>query len=179
MKRNKAARRYAKALFGLGRETDRLEVLHDDVVALQSLLRASEAFHAFAENPLIPRDRRRASLKALFENRLDTVTLTFLLFIDEKDRLGLLPGICEAFERLYDDWNGNLKVTVVSARPLKDDQLARLCERLRARLQKNIVPVTRVAPALLGGFRVHAGDQVFDASIATQLVRLKQKLIHA
>lgn len=174
-----AATRYAKALFSLARETDQLEKVRDEMAQVGQALVQSEPLRAFIGNLLITGARREATLAALFEERLSKTCYEFILLLERKKRLRLLPDCCSVFRELYNELTGVLKVTATSAHPLLEAQLAEITRRLSDKFSKTIQLETKVDAGLIGGFKLQSGDQIFDYSIATQLEQLKQRLIHA
>lgn len=179
MKTAAASLRYAKALFGLARDQDALEPVHEDMRALAALLEDSPVFARFTEDPRISPENRGQALDALFRDEAHSLTLRFLAFLDAKDRLDVLPGICRDFASLYRDHRGILLVRITAASALTPDQTAAIEARLHDKFGKQIQSTVHVDPALLGGFKIQAGDTIQDHSIATQLNVLKHKLIHA
>lgn len=74
------------------------------------------------------------------------------------------------------DQAGLSVATVTSARPIAEQQLARLQERLSKSygMQLRINPV--VDPAIIGGIRVQVGGDVIDGSVASRLNELRLQL---
>ena len=103
----------------------------------------------------------------------------FLLLLDEKGRLDELADVCEVFEQLYYERQGIVKVHVTSAVPLSPEQSTAVQDGLRTKFAKEIDLSVEEDPALIGGLRIQAGDQIFDSSIAAQLEMAKTKLMHA
>jgi F-type H+-transporting ATPase subunit delta len=171
--------RYAKALFGLARDREVLDPVYADLRDLERLLRDCPDFARFTADPRIPPAPRAAALDALFRDRAHPLTLRFLSFLDSKDRLGHLPGICRHFAALFHLHRGILEVRITSATPLTPEQVSAIETRLHARFGKQIQSTLHLDPALLGGFKIQVGDTIHDSSIATQLHVLKQNLIHA
>ncbi len=179
MKSGAAAKRYAKALFDLAGEQDHLEAIRTDVGDLTRLLEESPDFARFVSDPTIPADKRSEVLEALLKDRADPLTARFLAFLDSRDRLDQLPGICEVFTALYNEIKGILRVEITSAVPMTAEQVEQVKQRLHVKFGKQIESTESVDPTLLGGFKVRVGDTIHDYSIATQLQTLKQKLINA
>lgn len=74
------------------------------------------------------------------------------------------------------DQRGRIVATVTSAAPLDEARLARLGEQLKATYGRDVTFNVVIDPALVGGIRIQAGDDVIDASIAARLGDLKLKL---
>jgi F-type H+-transporting ATPase subunit delta len=174
-----AATRYARALYETAREQDCLDAVGDDIEAVGNLLAASDDFAHFIAYPGVEPARQVAVLNHLFGEQAAPLTNRFLAFLVEKSRLDVLTDICAAFGKLYDDAKGVLRVQVISARPLADDQAAALADRLGQRFARTILPTHSVDPALIAGFVIVAGDQVLDFSVRSQLDDLKKKIIEA
>ncbi|MEM7395568.1 MAG: ATP synthase F1 subunit delta [Verrucomicrobiota bacterium] len=176
---SKAARRYARAVFDLAHQSDRLDPVYDDMKSVRALASESPEFAGFINNPLIPVEKRQTVLKALFSKKLETIALQFLYLLNEKGRLGLLDEVCDHLETLVLDLKKRLKIHVVSARPLEKEQLATIKKKMSKRFGREIEADVSDDPALLGGFKIHVGDQVFDSSLAHRLELFKQQLIKA
>lgn len=174
----KAARRYARALFLYGQEQGSLDALAGDLSGLGRLLRDCPDLAAFVKNPVIPEVKRDAVLDTLLA-KADATTVRAMRYLVHRRRLALLPGICAAFQQMYDELRGVLRVDIVSASELQAGQVDAICGKLQKRLGKTIAAAVRVDASLLGGFLVIAGDQVYDHSIRSQLERLKKRILNA
>lgn len=74
------------------------------------------------------------------------------------------------------DQRGRTVASVISAAPLSAAQLERLTTALSARYGTAVTINTQIDPAVVGGLRVQIGDDVIDASVATRLHDLRQRL---
>ena len=70
-----------------------------------------------------------------------------------------------------------VRVRLITATALDADVLERVTGQLRAALGGEPRLQMLVQPGLIGGAVVRIGDTVYDASIATQLETLRQKMI--
>jgi len=174
-----SATRYAKALFELARDTGKLEVVRDDLVALEALRADNPELAAALASPVLPSAARLGLLDALLEGRADGLTRRFLRFLESKRRLPRLGAIVAVYQELWREHSGILEVTLISAVPLPADQRAALEERLAKRFQRRIVAEVAVDPTLIGGFIVKVGDNILDFSIRAQLRRVEQHILSA
>ena len=175
---SKAAKRYARAFFQLASDQEELDATRQDMLILKDLSSGSTEFQQFIKNPVLPADQQKKVLQSLFEAAHPS-TLRFLQFLVDKKRLGDMMSICEFYEQFYCAKNNILKVTITSASPLDEEQLAAIRERLESRFEKTIEAISILDPLLLGGFRVKVGDTIHDYSIQAQLQRLREQLINA
>src|SRR5690349_18894043 len=94
-----------------------------------------------------------------------TLLKSFLTLLREQRALKSMPRILDQVQKLEDIGAGVRRVRVEAAEALDQDQLAK-------QLSKALGPVTvdlTVNPALIAGLKVQVGDELIDASIATQL----------
>jgi F-type H+-transporting ATPase subunit delta len=175
----RSARRYAKALFRLAREEQRLASVASDLADLRRLDETSADFSRLIRSPVIPEDRRTVLLRELLDGRADPLTLRFALFLVERGRIDQLADIALLFEELFNEHAGILRARVESAAPLTADQEAAIRKRLGSRFGKRVVTDTEVRPELLGGFRIRIGDTLHDYSLQSQLAHLRKQWINA
>lgn len=104
------------------------------------------------------------------------VLADFLAFLAHKNRHAFADEILERFLELALEHIGVMKVEVVSAVPLTDEQLARLQQKLVQRSQKKVQLSHRVDPSLIAGLRLIAGDMVMDTSVKGSLAGMKENI---
>ncbi len=177
MAESNVAKRYAKALFDLAIETNRLDAVCEDMRALRTILAQTPALARFLDDPLMKPERREVILRAIFESDLEALVFRFMLFLEAKHRMAILADTCSAVDALYDEHKGILKVSVISARELAADQVTAIEERLHQLTDKTIETRVTIDPALLGGFKVILGDRVLDFTLQRQLSNIKRKII--
>jgi F-type H+-transporting ATPase subunit delta len=97
------------------------------------------------------------------------------MVLNEHDRLGLLRPITTAFRRHYEERQNQQRVQVRTACPLHEDQINRLRDELRQVMKQEPVLEIHVDPVLLGGLVVQVGDWLYDASVRTQLLAIRNR----
>lgn len=176
---SKAAKRYAKAFFAIAQESNSLEVVIADFQAVANVLEQSIELDSFLKAPLITSEKRKAVLKALFELKVDKLTLEFFYFLERKNRLDITKDVITEFVGLHDELMNVRRIVIISAFAMDKGQVDKIKSRLQEKLQKNIIAEVIVDSSLIGGFKVKVGDSVFDLSIETQLNKLKQSIVKA
>ena len=63
------------------------------------------------------------------------------------------------------------------ARPLDEQAMKAITERLTALLGKTAIPHVRVKPEILGGVIVRAGDTIYDGSLRRRLESMRRQLL--
>ncbi|GAB6062648.1 F0F1 ATP synthase subunit delta [Deferrisoma palaeochoriense] len=178
MNRKRIARRYAKALFELARDAGRAEEVGRELREIYELLSTNPELRATLLTPVLPRRVKAEVLAALLE-RLGPSDLVanFLRVLLEARKLPVLSDILEAYEALADEAAGRVRGEVLTALPLEPDEVEAIRTALAKRLEKEVQLSARQDPEILGGVVARVGNLVFDASLRTQLQRLRDSFL--
>jgi F-type H+-transporting ATPase subunit delta len=177
MRSSAAARRYARALFGLAEETGAIPQIRGELALIAALFESEPELRNALFRPLHPVAERRAVLRSLGERlSLTPILRNFFAYSIDQRRLVDFDAIRAEFDQLADAAAGLVKARVTAAAPLDDAQRARLERALAARTGRNVELEILVDPALIGGAVATVGNVVFDGSLRTQLSQLRDTL---
>lgn len=169
------ARPYAKAAFELAQEEGDL-ARWDAMLGLISQLAADEAIGRLLDNPKVSNAETVRLISDAAGEELSERFEGYLSVLAANDRLALLPEITRLYRRLRDEAERRLKVRVVSAIPLDDDQASRLRDALARRFDREIELENEIDQGVIGGAVVYAGDEVIDGSLRGRLQKLSGSL---
>ncbi len=175
MSETQVASRYAKSLIDLAKEQNALEKVKADIDFFTVTLRKNPKLQAVLKNPIISLDKKAAILKAIFGDKVHKIISEFFRIVVRKGRSQILYATAHEFINEYNRRNNIVNATVTSAAQLSDENKKRM-ETLIAQATKGRVLLTaRTNPDLIGGFILKVGDKQFDASISSQLKKLKKE----
>jgi F-type H+-transporting ATPase subunit delta len=173
------ARRYARALFGIGVDAGTFEVLGQEIGDLAALWTSSAELRQALENPVFRPDEKRKVLEQILPRVAPTMEVRRLaLLLLERRRIMLLPAIARAYRDMADEHTGRVRARVSSAEPLAPAVVDRVRRALEERTGKKVIVETAVDPSLIGGVVAQVGDLVLDGSVRTQLADLRSKLLN-
>ena len=175
MKSTKSAIRYAKAILELSSETNAVDQVAADMERIVEAGNDTEDFQVFLNSPVIKTDKKISILKVLF-SEFTELTMSFIELITKNKREYLLTEIASAFVNLLKKQNGIVPISVTSAVKLEKQTLNQILEKLKSHVDGEFEVTEEVDPALIGGFIVRMEDKQIDASIASQLNRMKIEL---
>ncbi len=97
MNQSKITVRYAKALFGLVKEDNSLDIQKKDIELLSQCLREIPELQDVIQSPVMKTSEKIRLFDLSFGDSFSPLTVTFLHLILESRREEYLPGICQVF----------------------------------------------------------------------------------
>jgi F-type H+-transporting ATPase subunit delta len=175
--REGTAKRYAKALHMIARESGSTAAVGSDLERLLEAVDDQPQAHDVLTRPWIKGSDRRAIALAVAEKiGCGKTVRDFAGLVAERGRMDHLGEIAAAYRQLVDEDQGQARATVRTAAPLTDAEKQELSRRLGGALGKRIILEERVDPALLGGFVAQVGSYILDGSLDGQLARMRERL---
>ncbi len=169
-------RRYAKALFELGRETGEFEAVGRELRGVARAFDDPAVVRLVGLATLDGRTRRVMASQVSVRLALSRLLGSFLGVLAANNRLRELGTVEREYQRLEDRALGGVRARVRSARPLSDESRHRINEVFERQTGKQVIAEAAVDPELLGGVVVEVAGRVFDGSLRTRLERLERSL---
>ena len=179
MRDETVARSYAETLFALASRHEGAERYQDGIETLARLLDENPDFRTFVETPRIPLGQKKEVVGKAFGSVLPRPLLNFVLVVLDKRRQRLLRQIAREYHGLVDEHLNRVHAEVTVARPLDEQALREVTDRLTRLLGKTAIPHVRVKPEIVGGIVVRTGDTIYDGSLRRRLDGMKRQLLSA
>jgi F-type H+-transporting ATPase subunit delta len=172
---SRLSKRYAKALFSLGQEDGNYDQYGRNLVEFAEFCQQHADFRQVIANPVFAvEDRKRILQSVLEKSGFSDMVKNFLYLLLEKDRIGAIESITAYYAKLTDDISNVARAEVITARPLKEESLARIEGSLERLTSKKIRSEVKEDRELIGGVVVKIGDMVLDGSVKAQIEGLKE-----
>jgi F-type H+-transporting ATPase subunit delta len=173
-----AAARYARALLEVAsRESADLETAARELDEFIAFLKEQPALDGLLRNPAVPAPRKRAAMIEITKlSGLTPIVSKLLVLLADRDRLMLLPEVSSTYHEMLAERQNVVRAEVTSAEPLSQERIEAIERRLSAVTGKRVSMTTRVERDLIGGIVARVGSTVYDASVATQLKRIRERL---
>ena len=172
------AARYARALFEVSCDSSDVEKTEQDILSFQQLLDGHATLSSALLSPTISVTEKRKLVQAVLSRmQVSAVAERLLLMLADRDRLELLPEVCEIYNALLMDHRGVVRAHITTAEPLDTLHLESMVQALAKATGRKIKVETSVDDTLVGGMVTQIGSTVFDGSIAHHLDRLRQRFI--
>ncbi|MBU3660062.1 MAG: ATP synthase F1 subunit delta [Flavobacteriales bacterium] len=175
MKSAKSASRYAKALLELAVDQQKVEAIESNMQRILTAAKETNEFQVFLNSPIINIDKKIDVLNKLF-GEFEPLTLSFIALITKNGRERFITEIAHSYISQVKEYKGIVPITITSARALDAATKANIIAKISATVKGTLEITEIVDETIVGGFVVRMGDKQFDASVATQLLRMKQEL---
>ena len=168
--------RYARAILETAVQEKVSDKIFGDFLVVNDILADSRELRVLTSSPVLQHWKKKEVYQAVFEGRISTLTLNFLMFLLDKKRGDLIPSIIAQYVIQYNIMNNKLPVEIYSAIELNDNIKQKIVNELEDWTQKTILPDFKLQPELKGGMMIKVDDWVYDASLKNQLEILYKKL---
>ncbi|AKC75686.1 F0F1 ATP synthase subunit delta [Staphylococcus sp. EG-SA-6] len=170
------ANKYAKALFDVAIDKDRLDLMYDELSEVSEATKNyGEDLRAIDSNPNQPASERRKFVGIVFGDA-NYYLKNMLMILANNRHLVLINSIFKEFKSLYNEYHNEDSAIVESVYQLSDEELDRIKDLILKQTNLSQVHITtKINPELIGGFRVKVGTTVLDGSVKKDLEQIERK----
>ena len=171
------AKRYAKALFNLAQDDDKVEQYGQELDGFVRLLGELPDLANAMQNPLYAEAARKAVFHSIAEKvGLSPILTSFINLLIEKKRVQNIAEIAEFYHRLIDAHANIARAQIKAATELNEDVVQEIARTLEKMTGKHVVVEFQQDPSLIGGIVAKIGDVVLDGSVRRQLLTFKETM---
>jgi F-type H+-transporting ATPase subunit delta len=169
---------YARSLFEVAQEQNKLDKVRDELGEFADALNDSRELQVFLFSPYFSTKEKSEGLDKAISGADDT-TLNFLRLLIEKHRMPVIFRVRAEFDQLWEEENKLLPVTVTSAVELPKETVKQIGDRIAEQTDRKVDLQSKVDPDILGGIVVRVGNSVLDASIRNRLENFRKQVARA
>jgi F-type H+-transporting ATPase subunit delta len=169
---------YARSLFEVAHEQDKLDVIREQLGAFSDALSEDRDLQVFFFSPYFATKEKQDGLERVVSDA-DPVIINFLKLLIEKHRMPALFRIRASYDALWEKENRLLPVHITSAVELDNAIVKQLGDRIADQTDRKVNVSADVDPDILGGIVVRVGNSVLDASVRNRLEQLRRQVARA
>ena len=169
---------YARSLFEVAQEHDKLDVVREQLGVFADALSESRELQVFFFSPYFSTQEKEEGLDRAITGA-DPVFMNFLKLLVEKHRMPVVFRVRSTYEELWDDEKRLLPVAITSAVELDKKIVDQLGDRISEQTGRTVELSSNVDPDILGGIVVRVGNSVLDASVRNRLEQLRRQVAKA
>lgn len=179
LKTDTIGRVYAQALLELATEQGVVDELADQVQQIMPMVTAGGELHRLLSNPAIGDTERGQIIQRVFQGKVHDLLYKIFRVLGDKGRLSSLPQVASGYLLAVAHAKGQVDVQAFVASELDEQAAAQVAQQIGQALGKTVSLTQHVDPSLIGGMKIKIGDRLIDASVASQLRNMKNKMIAA
>jgi F-type H+-transporting ATPase subunit delta len=166
---------YARSLFEVAKEQDKLDVVREQIGQFADALDGNRELAIYFFSPYFSTAEKKDGLGRLLEG-VDPAVGNFLELLVENHRMPAVFRVRREFERLWEQENKLLPVTITSAVALDEATVKGIGDAIGQQTGQRVQLTADVDPDVLGGLVVRVGNSILDASIRNRLENLRRSV---
>jgi F-type H+-transporting ATPase subunit delta len=166
---------YARSLFEVAKEQDKLDVVREQLGQFAAALDGSPDLSTFFFAPYFSTKEKEEGLGKLLDG-VDPIVENFLKLLIENHRVPAIHRVRREYDVLWEQENKLLPVTITSAVVLDEATVKSIGDAIGQQTGQQIELTANVDPDVLGGLIVRVGNSILDASIRNRLENLRRSV---
>lgn len=167
---------YGESLYELAKEESLSQSIGEQMKVLCACFQQEPDFIRLLSSPSLTKAERCQILDDSFRGKVHPYLLNFMKILTEKNYIRYFSDCCDAYAQHYNQDNGILSVTAVTAVALSENQTEKLTSKLAAITGKHIDLVNRIDPSCLGGVRLDYDGKRLDDTVSNRLDTIRDLL---
>jgi F-type H+-transporting ATPase subunit delta len=169
---------YARSLFEVATERDKLDDVRGQIGQFADALQDNHDLQVYFFSPYFSTEEKKQGLEKAVTGADDAVD-NFLQLLIEKHRMPAIFRIRREIDRLWEDANRLLPVTITSAIELDKSTIDGIGKAIGEQTGRTVQLTADVDPDVLGGIVLRVGNSILDASIRNRLEQLRRQVAKA
>ena len=171
---------YSQALYELAVESDVLNQVESQVLAVIKLISESQDFNNLIKDPTNKKEEQLKAIIKIFElYKFDDLLKKFISFLILKRRFFYVEKILKNFIETCSKKRGEIKAELTSAKELTEKEINNIKDELTKNFSSKIKLNYKYDPSLIGGLVVQVGSTMVDTSLKNKLQQIKHRMIEA
>ena len=167
---------YGESLYELAKDENLATPVGEQLSVLQESFRSEPDFIRLLSSPSLSKAERCQILDDSFRDKVHPYLLNFMKILTEKGYMRHFSSCCDAYWSRYDQDNGILRVTAVTAVALSPEQTDKLTAKLSRTTGKQVVLQNRIDPRVYGGVRLDYDGRRLDDTVSHRLDAIRDLL---
>jgi ATP synthase F1 delta subunit len=169
---------YARSLFEVASEQKKIDEIKEQLGQFADALQGDQNLQVFFFSPYFSSKEKEEGLDKALDGA-DAAFVNFLRLLIENHRMPVIFRVRRAYDRLWEEENRLLPVTITSAVELDQKTVGQIGDRIAEQTGRKVELSSQVDSDILGGIVIRVGNQVLDASVRNRLEQLRKQVARA
>lgn len=171
------ARPYARAMMEAAGTPEKANALRGELMSFANALRNSSELHDLYANPAIDEATKlKISGQLASKMKMSELAAKTVEVLVRFHRINDIDAIIAALASYVNAQLGVAIAEVRTAKTLSADEIQELASTLSTKVGKKVELDIKTDPALLGGFVVQIGSEIWDASVVGKINKFRESL---
>lgn len=169
--------RYAKALVDISMQKNQVDLFRENLKLVVKYIETYPDIVSMLNDITIESATKKGMLQKIFAQEVENDILSFLMLLVDKGRTKYIKAIQKEFNRIADEQNNILNITIASALPLQENEV----NDIKLKFQKlynasSVKAEVKFNKSLIGGVQVKVGDWLYDGTLKNSLEDLRKHI---
>lgn len=171
------ARKYARAFLEIGTQEGNYKKLGHDLETIADLLKKNKELRTVLLSSIYPTVTRKAIAGTVLSPLgLEKSTVDFINLLIERERMDHFFQVVKSYENLCDEVANRVRATLITAGKISPELIEAVKAQLGSSTGKEVILSVEEEPFLIGGIMAKIGNVIYDGSLRTQLLKVKENL---
>ncbi len=166
------AKSYSDALFELAKEVDKVELIKEQLIQIDSVLKEHVELQKILKHPNVEKEDKKEMLVKVFDG-MEQYVSSFVRLLIDKNRFSAFSDIVKEYVASFNVLHNIEIAHVRSASALTSDEEQRIKDMLEKKLNKTVQLICKVDASLIAGLIVQVNDDIYDNSVVHRLNKMK------
>ncbi len=167
------AKNYARALFELAIEENRVEEIGEEVETVAQILEMDKSFYEFFVTPLVAKKDKLDLIEKAFGGNISKYTENFFKVLVTNGRSNEVLGISDHYKKMKLEHLNMIEAVAYTVLPITESQHQKLAEKLEKETGKKVILKNLIDKSLLGGMLIKIGEKEIDGTVLNRLKNLQ------
>lgn len=169
--------RYARAMFDYALEKHVEDQVFSEMKTLATNLDKEKRFRVALDNPVLNTNDKLKLIKSTFEKEVSDAFVKFIELVLHQKREYLLQRMSLVYMDLYRRYKNISVGRLITASPVDKSQIDKIKQLVLLKETGSVEFTAEIDPSIDGGFILFFDTYRLDASISTQLKKIKEQLL--
>lgn len=167
------AKNYARALFELALEENKLEEIGEELETINKVLETDKTYYEFFVTPLVSKHEKVELIEKAFGGNISKYSENFFKVLVENGRSIHIRGVNSQYKKMRMEYLNMVEAFAYTVIPMTEAQSNKLKEKLEQETGKKVILQNIIEPDIIGGMKIKIGEKEIDATVLNRLKNLE------
>lgn len=176
MSKSILAGKIGKTLFNVAKANNALSIVDNDLTQCSKAILEENSFITLMNNPNISKEQKCQIIDKAF-NGVNKYVVNVIKILANNLQITLIGDVVEVYTEISNVFNNKTYVKVESVYKLNSEELTKLADTIKGKLNVKEVEIeNNIDETLIGGLKISYNGKVIDSSIKAKIKDIERKI---